>query len=55
MGVANNQCSRNCDRGQVTILDFTYVAADCSVTSVGHVFLFTAYSYVLMLISVIVI
>ena len=27
---------------------------DCSVTSVGHVCLFTAYSYMLVLISVIV-
>ena len=55
MSVANNQGSRNCDSGQVTFLDFTYVAADCSVTSVGHAFLFTAYSYMLVLISVIVI
>ena len=31
-----------------------YIATDCSVTSVEHACLFTAYSYMLVLISVII-
>ena len=36
-------------------MDFIYVATDCSVTSVGHACLYTAYLYMLVLISGIVI
>ena len=43
------------DGKQVILLDFMHTAVDCSVTSVGNTYLFTTYSYVLVLISVIVI
>ena len=38
----------------IVIVNRSFSYTDCSVTSVGHACLFTAYSYMLVLISVIV-